>query len=69
MSIYDNAPKPRKRCENCANGTMHVTDEGSEWRDVYRCALDGGLKDYRVTCDNYKRRPRPPAPMQESEGG
>jgi hypothetical protein len=56
MSMYDDAPKPTKRCENCANGTMHVTAEGSEWRDVYRCGLDNGLKDYRVTCDQHAPR-------------
>jgi hypothetical protein len=56
VSWYDKIPAPKKRCENCANGTMHVTEHGSEWKDVYRCALDQGLKDYRVCCDNYERR-------------
>lgn len=56
MSDYDKIPAPAKRCENCANGTMHVTDYGSEWRDVFRCSIDGGLKDYRVTCPEYRNK-------------
>lgn len=51
MTDYDKIPRPPKRCEICANGTMH-----EHWRDVYRCALDGNLKDYRVTCENYMPR-------------
>lgn len=46
---YDKIPAPAKRCENCANGTVHP-----EWKDVYRCGLDGELKDYRVHCDQYR---------------
>jgi hypothetical protein len=54
--IYDKAPKPRKRCENCANGSMFSDPIKGTWQDVYVCRLDGGNKDYRVTCENWERR-------------
>lgn len=58
MSVaeYDKIKSPSKRCENCINGAMYVNEHGDEWRDVYRCGLDGYLKDYRVTCDQWKVR-------------
>lgn len=55
---YDRIPAPRRRCENCARGTMYDKQLSptyrQTWPDVYVCALDGGNKDYRVTCDGWQ---------------
>lgn len=56
MGEYDRIPAPRKRCQNCKHGTVFVTDYGDRWDDVYRCAIDQGLKDYRVTCGAYEQK-------------
>lgn len=52
---YARAPKPRKRCENCAHARPHINRLGEDEWDVKRCSLDGKLKDYRVTCERYAR--------------
>lgn len=64
MSDYDKIPAPAKRCENCAHGTMHP-----EWRDVYRCGLDGGLKDWRVVCASYRQSTHSLESHQRGEKG
>jgi hypothetical protein len=54
--VYDRAPKPRKRCENCVNGSMYEHPINGTWPDVYVCKLDQKNKDYRVTCEFWERR-------------
>lgn len=47
-----------RRCQNCARGAMYDKQLSPTvrhtWPDVYVCSLDGGNKDYRVTCDGWQ---------------
>lgn len=70
---YDRIPAPRRRCENCCRGTMYDKQLSptvrQTWRDVYVCSLDGGNKDYRVTCGEWvSRTPNVPA-LKPNHGG
>lgn len=53
-------PVPRKRCENCANGTMYdkvlSPTVRHTYQDIFVCSVHGYNCDYRVTCEHWAKK-------------